>query len=51
MRTLPWYHHIWIELAAFPPIIGYPIALISSINGDNCISGIEETIQWDTKTN
>lgn len=46
VRDMSWYHHLWLILVP-PPVIAYSGALIASIGGDNCISAVNETVEWE----
>lgn len=45
VRNLPWYHWLWVSLTP-PPIVTMGTVLIMSINTDNCVSAVLETMQW-----
>jgi hypothetical protein len=46
VRTLPWYHHLWLFLVP-PPIIAYGPLLIASLNTENCTTAILDTMVWE----
>ena len=46
VRTMPWYHLVWLS-ATPPPIISLVTVLLMSINSDNCASAVLETMQWE----
>lgn len=46
-RDLAWYNHVWMFFLAPPPILGYTSSMIYSINRDNCISALAETVEWN----
>jgi len=46
VRTMAWYHQLWMFLVP-PPIIGYGPLLLATINRDSCASAVIETVAWE----